>query len=290
MFGVGAKSRMPFVSKIYIRNKKNKPESIEKIFLEFPNKIIIPIAIYDNKPLLIKPFDHVVDSLNTASYYHTGDDHTNPYIIANYSDEYMDGISFLYDKKNRIIIQTQERLIFVKPNIEHKKFNFKNSTMLEAKTNYGERGTILSHNIKEFTIMKISKRPSYKEFLGTCEPSAIQSITNELDEAEEFGVQFNLRREGNGYRSANYYFLNEDNQQVFSPILASWNKDFHEQYKTFLKKQSKVDSMVDLCEFIKIYFQSTNMEKDSLSLFASGFGEQKPPKTLQSLLKEIEKD
>ena len=280
LFGAGTKSRMPFIAKIYIHNKKNKTEVIERIFLEISRKIIIPIATYENKPLIVEKFSHVTESLKPVSYYHAENDCQNPFIV----EDSKDGYDLLYNKKNRIIIQTDERLVFVKPNIEHKNPKFKKYTNFKLMRKHWIGGTILSQDITNIIAIPLEGRLPNEEFITYSSIPHFKMATEELDKAKEFGLQF-ISVENQEWR-ANYYFINEEGELFFSPVSPSWNKNFMEEYKSFLKNQGGCKDINKNAHGLVKYWENKGIHTGIKGKKGIGYGKQNPPQTLSSILTE----
>ena len=282
-----AASNMPFVSRIYVRNEKNKVEAIEKISLQIHNKIIIPLISYENKePLLIKPFDHVTKDLDpVTSYYVKKDDETeNDDVEKFYVIDRIDGKDVLYDRKNRIIIQTQDRVSSIEANTNLKKTNSENSITLTANTLRDTYGTILSYYAEGIYLIYLAERPLDEEiFQSWFSPEDKHNI---LNQTQKFGIQLATSIKSDWY-DIRYCFLTKDNKKFFFGNHPSWKKDFDQNYEICLKTQDKVHSFKFLCPFLDQYLTAIKIKTDGarveLNLDES---DSPPPHTLQELLIE----
>ena len=273
---------MPFISKIYIRNEKNKVEAIEKIFLQIYNKVIIPLVDYGNKPLLIEPFNHVIENLDPVTFYFIEGEDTKDYYVFDWNS----GFLRFHKKRSRIIIQTQDKVSVVKANIKPREINIKNSTMLKSVTwwhgwrNGYER--ILSHNVRKIYSIPIAEKTSNRDLL------ADQSLSTDeykmLGQSEEFGIEL-VMLEGNDEYFANYYFLTKDKEKIAIEDSPSWWNDFCKQYDSFLCTPYTNHSFESLLNFLHSYLQKINIETlDNVG--EVHFKISKPPRNLQEILIE----
>ena len=156
---------MPYIAEIYIRNEKDKLEVIQKIYLQLNKKILLPLAIF-NKPLLLKPFSHTEETLDPVTYYTIEDDpEDNSYLQGkHYVVDEETGRDMLLDKKNKIIIQTEEGWHLVKPNITPRKLIIKKSTTLASFIERHTEEAVLPYHIKYIYSVQIENTPPDEEF------------------------------------------------------------------------------------------------------------------------------
>ncbi len=269
-----AEAHMPYIAKIYIRNEKDKTEVIRKIFLQFNNKIILPIAIYDNKPLLLKPFSHTTETLDPATYYSIeGGADTNHYVTGRET-----GQVILHGLENKIIIQTEERLHYVKPNIIPKGIEVKKLIILIPTFQRYMRKKILPYKVEFIYSAEIVDKPSDEELGIVSESKDWERI---LKSAEIWNIRIAAIKNSEKYL-VNYYFLSKNNEQYFFHHESTGWKNFCEKHKNSLKIKDEND-LAKLKFFFDSYIREKHIQimASDLSCFS---GKSEPPKTIQELL------
>ena len=267
---------MDYVSKIYIRNEKDKKEAIQKIFLRLSNNIVLPLKNYGNNPLLLESFDHTIETLDPTTYYYVeGDAEDNHYVV----DWGKKGRDMLYDKKNEIIIQTEERLHYIKPNIKLKKHRIKKSVMLTRGVIRYSDIKILAYDVEFIYSIVIEGKPSTKDLEIV---STTKKRRNLLEQAEEFGIQLVMIRNSGEY-SASYYFLSKNKKKYAFGVSPTWWKEFEEKHKSFLQTKIINKSYCkDLIFYFNDYLKTKNVKiMERVSWFSFN---PKSPKSIQEVL------
>ena len=251
-------TEIPYISQIYIRNKKNKFEAIQSIWLQIDKKTIIWLASYTKNPLLLEPFKSITRELSPVTHYHSTifgdhprDGSKEKNFILKEESKYYGLLDFWV---NKIIIQTEDGIFPVEKNLIVSDADLNKFKKLSSSINYGKYGTVLSGKIRAVYYMEMESKPEdihdqdawrafcmEQEFLGAWEKDKKLSTKNLKDKfiknkLDQFGLQVVMMKDSGEY-SAQYYALTKDNKKYMINSPVSWWEDFYQPYKNCLEKE-----------------------------------------------------
>ena len=261
----------PYICTVFIRNNKNKPELIEKIFLQIENKITVLLKDYKYEPLAIKPFDGERILFKPVTFYTKKDD---SFAYTNDKDSNED---IFVSKKNKIIIKTSKGMCYgfakninetLRDNvyIERSSFgNVKSSLLTSRKmkncldncmkpvSEVSKYGDVLPYNILCASLMEIENKPLEIE-KGTF----YRFIEDKINEAEKFGLQIAISRDDDCI--VNYYCVSKEGEKYLIPFHPNMDKS-KIKYKNYLDKTRRIDSFQIFYEHLK-----KNLEKRKVKM------------------------
>ncbi len=263
-----AATKMPYIKYLYIRNEKNRFEVIHRILLQVDEKMAIEVADHKYAPLLIEPFGHATRLLQPVSYYTSKSKEKHiPFVIG----EGDKGKDFLVNRKNRIIVQTQDGVSFVSPNLPLGDSKLKRLSLLTRHaelekldiflrhSKLDKYGTTLADSVRVVWSCEFKQRPEdigedyirnalLRNKILTRVYQDSEGLTAEVEERESicrpeiFGAQVAMRRK-DGELDVQYYFLTNDNKKYIVDSNVSWWEDYRSKYKILLARSEIAPGM-----------------------------------------------